>query len=89
MSSKGGARCAAFLAPHLGAIGIVNALRLARQQLDFLAGEQLRQKQPALAIEVIDLLLGQLHDAISLWFPGLGFTGSLRVPSSRISRRLF
>src|SRR2546430_9631688 len=61
MGGKGGARRAALLPPYLRAVGVVDALRLAGQQLHFLLAEQLRQKQPALVVEIVDLLLGQLH----------------------------
>src|SRR6202158_1953775 len=40
MRGKGGARRAALLAPYLRAVGVVDALRLARPQLNFLAAEQ-------------------------------------------------
>ncbi len=61
MRGKGGARRAALLAPHLGALGVVDALRLARQQRDLFGAEQFGQEQPALAVEIVDLLLGQFH----------------------------
>ena len=61
MGGKGGARRAALLAPHLGTLFVVDALRFARQQAHFLGAEQLGKKQPALAVEIVDLLLGQVH----------------------------
>ena len=38
MRGKGGARRAALLAPDLGAVGVVDVHRLARQEVDLLAG---------------------------------------------------
>ena len=61
MGRKGGARRAALLAPYFGAVGVVDALRLARQERHLFAAEQLRQEQPAFPVEVVDLLLGQFH----------------------------
>ena len=68
MRGKGGARRAALLAPHLGPLGVVDAFRLARQQGHFFRAEQFRQKQPAFAVEIVDLLLGQLHGGSSSRF---------------------
>ena len=92
MGGKGGARRAALLAPHLRALGVVDALRLARQQRHFLGAEQFRQKQPALAVEIVDLLLGQFHGVPPRVFrakpvifvearlaPGRGFTNPRRA----------
>ena len=66
MRGKGGARRAAFLAPHLGPVGVVDADRLAREQGDLLGAEQFRQKQPAFAIKIVDLLLSEFHNGSSL-----------------------
>ena len=44
-----------------GRLGVVDAHRLAREQGHFLGAEQFGQKQPALAVEIVDLLLGQFH----------------------------
>src|SRR4051812_16142073 len=61
MGGESGARRAALLAPYLRPLGAVDRLCLLRQQVDLLTAEQLGEKQPALAVEVVDLLLGQLH----------------------------
>ena len=68
MGGKGGARCAALLAPHLRAFGVVDTLRLAREQVDLLSVEQFGQEQPALAVEVVDLRLGQFHGFLLAFF---------------------
>src|SRR5712675_3666057 len=68
MRGKGGARRAALFAPHLRAVVIVDAHGLLRQQGYFFRAEQLGQEQPALAVEIVDLLLGQFHGGSSFWF---------------------
>src|SRR5665213_248406 len=84
MGGKGGARRAALLAPYLGALGVVDALRLARQQRHFLGAEQFRQEQPALAVEVVDLLLGQFH-GIPPHSIFSRFAGSLPQPALQVA----
>src|SRR6476646_10428440 len=61
MGRKSGTRRAALLAPYFRAFGVVDGLSLARQQRHFFSAEQFGQEQPTLAIEVLDLLLGQFH----------------------------
>src|SRR4051812_3543303 len=68
MRGKRGARRAALLTPHLGPVGVIDADRLARQQADLLAREQLGQKQPAFVVEVVDLLPGELHGSYPRFF---------------------
>src|SRR5882724_7695792 len=68
MRGKGGARRAALFAPHLRAVGVVDAHGLLREQGYFFRAEQLGQEQPALAVEIVDLLLGQFHGGSSFWF---------------------
>jgi hypothetical protein len=70
MGGKGGARRAALLAPDLRTVGVVDALGLTRQEIGFLATEQLGEEQPALAVEIVDLLLRQFHEFSSLAFSG-------------------
>src|SRR5664279_1961280 len=84
---KGGARRAALLAPHFRAVGVVDTFRLVRQQGYFLAAEQFGQEQPALAVEVVDLLLGQFHGGSSFWFLALLVVGA-RLRASRTVRPL-
>jgi len=83
MRGKGGARRAALLAPHLRAIGVVNAHRLVGEQSHLFGTEQLGQEQPALAVEIVDLLLGQFHVASSFGF--LFSPLMVRSASSRVS----
>jgi hypothetical protein len=66
MGCEGGAWRAALLAPHLRTFGIVDARGLMCQQGYFFGAEQLRQEQPAFAVEVVDLLLGQSHGFLLL-----------------------
>src|ERR1700733_15145696 len=66
MGGKGRARRAALFAPHLRPVGVVDVDRLAREQRDLFRVETFRQKQPAFAIKVVDLLLSELHGGSSL-----------------------
>src|ERR1700722_680015 len=65
MGGKGGARSTALLAPYLRPVGVVDIDRLAREQRDLFSVEKFRQKQPAFAIEIVDLLLRELHGGSS------------------------
>src|SRR5262249_7667578 len=71
MGGNGRARRAAFLAPDLWSVGVVDGDGLARQEIDLLLAEQLGKKQPAFAVEMIDLLLGQSHDFLLEFFERL------------------
>src|SRR6478609_355840 len=64
MGRKSGTRRAAALAPYFRAFGVVDGLSLARQQRHFFGAKQFGQEQPTLAIEVLDLLLGQFHGVL-------------------------
>ncbi len=68
MGGKGGARRAALLAPHLGAISGIDPFRLARQQSGFFRAEQIGQEQPALAVEIVDLLRRQFHGVLLVFW---------------------
>jgi hypothetical protein len=84
MRGKGGARRAALLAPHLGPVRVVDADGLAREIIHFLGAEQLRQEQPAFAVEEFDLLWRQFHGVLSCWF--LFYSPLMvRSASSRVS----
>src|SRR5262249_46022038 len=66
MRGKGRARRTALLAPDLRPVGVIDADRLACEQVDLLLAEQLGQKQPALPMEEVHLLLRQFHGSSSL-----------------------
>src|SRR5882672_2635976 len=59
---------AALFVPQLRAVVVVDAHGLVRKQRYFFRAEQLGQEQPALAVEIVDLLLGQFHGGSSFWF---------------------
>src|SRR3954464_8843743 len=95
MGGERGARRAALLAPDLGPIGGVDRLGLACQEGGLLRAEQLGQKQPALAVEELDLLRRQLHGVLPLGFlgepPGLfvGLTPLPKITSSCLARSAY
>src|SRR5207248_4088836 len=66
MRGKGSARRAALLAPDLRAVGVVDVDRFLREEVGLLAAEQFGQEQPALAVEMLDLLRGEFHGAFLL-----------------------
>ena len=68
MGGKRRARRAALLAPHLRAVGGIDAFGLARQEGGFLGAEKLGKQQPTLAVEMFDLLRGQFHGISSFGF---------------------
>ena len=79
MGGKGGARRAALLAPYLRALGVVDALRLARQQFDFFRlNSSGRNSQPS-----------RLKSSICCWvsFMGLLLVLLLSFSSFRGARR--
>src|SRR5262249_36638099 len=86
MGGKGGARRAALLAPHLGAIGVIDIHRLAGEEIHLFLAEQFGQEQPALAVEEFDLLRRQFHAASSFWFSVL-FPLMVRSALARVSNR--
>src|SRR5262249_42497834 len=61
MSGKCRARGTALFAPDFRPVGVVDAHRLGRQEIDFLRAEQLGKKKPAFAVENLDLLSRQFH----------------------------
>src|SRR6185436_5762805 len=60
------ARRTRFLAPDLRAVELVDALGFRAQDLHLLGRECIRQEQPAFLVELLHLLIAELHGASSL-----------------------
>src|SRR5579863_1319719 len=92
MGGKSRARRAALFAPYLRPVGVIDGDRLACEQRDLFRVEKFRQKQPAFAIKIIDLLLSELHGGSSrvlsgaahivAWRKGYHLTAALPATST-------